>query len=182
MLPYVKASVVCQRQAGPKPAARSRYCGLPAGVAAVRRRVGWKFLVAGRADVFRDCRLAYNAMIVSLLAYAGLRPVEDRGARWGDVRDRTLRVAASKTGRVRHIDLLAPLAQDGASRVEARLGATRRHRADRPQADGRRVDRVGFGQLAQADLAAGGDQGRGNRRPAPLPAPGLVRVASALGR
>jgi integrase len=53
-----------------------------------------------------------DAMIVSLLAYAGLRPVEDRGARWGDVRDRTLRVAASKTGRVRHIDLLAPLAQD----------------------------------------------------------------------
>jgi integrase len=53
-----------------------------------------------------------DAMIVSLLAYAGLRPVEDRGARWADARDRTLRVAASKTGRVRHIDLLSPLAQD----------------------------------------------------------------------
>jgi integrase len=52
-------------------------------------------------------------MIVSLLAYAGLRPIEDRGACWGgDARDPTLRVAASKTGRVRHIDLLAPLAQD----------------------------------------------------------------------
>jgi excisionase family DNA binding protein len=37
-----------------------------------------------------------DAMIVSLLAYAGLRPVEDRGARWADARDRTLRVAASK--------------------------------------------------------------------------------------
>ena len=55
---------------------------------------------------------ARDAMIVSLLAYAGLRPVEDRGARWGAVRDRTLRVSASKTGRVRHIDLLPPVAQD----------------------------------------------------------------------
>ncbi len=53
-----------------------------------------------------------DAMIVSLLAYAGLRPVEDRGASWGDVRNRTLRVSASKTGRVRHVDLLGPLAQD----------------------------------------------------------------------
>ncbi|MBV9536717.1 MAG: site-specific integrase [Solirubrobacterales bacterium] len=53
-----------------------------------------------------------DAMIVSLLAYAGLRPAEDRSATWGDVRDRTLRVFATKTGRERHIDLLAPLAQD----------------------------------------------------------------------
>ena len=53
-----------------------------------------------------------DAMIVSLLAYGGLRPVEDRGSRWGDVRDRTLHVYATKTGRARDVDLLAPLAQD----------------------------------------------------------------------
>jgi integrase len=55
---------------------------------------------------------ARNATIVSLLAYGGLRPVEDRGSRWADVRGRTLHVVASKTGRPRDIDLIAPLAQD----------------------------------------------------------------------
>lgn len=53
-----------------------------------------------------------DAMIMSLLAYAGLRPLEDRSAHWGDLRDRTLHVYATKTGRARDIDLLAPLAQD----------------------------------------------------------------------
>jgi site-specific recombinase XerD len=53
-----------------------------------------------------------DAMIVSRLAYAGLRPIEDRGSRWGDVRGKTLHVVASKTGRARDIDLLAPLVQD----------------------------------------------------------------------
>ena len=55
---------------------------------------------------------ARNATIVSLLAYGGLRPVEDRGSSWDDVQDRTLHVVASKTGRARDIDLLAPLAHD----------------------------------------------------------------------
>jgi len=53
-----------------------------------------------------------NALIVSMLAYGGLRPIEDRGARWADLHDRTLHVFASKTGRPRDVDLLAPLAQD----------------------------------------------------------------------
>ena len=53
-----------------------------------------------------------NATIVSMLAYGGLRPVEDRGSCWDEVHDRTLHVVASKTGRARDIDLLAPLAQD----------------------------------------------------------------------
>ena len=53
-----------------------------------------------------------DRVIVSLLAYAGLRPSEDRSVRWGDVSGRSLHVFASKTGRDRDIDLLAPLAQD----------------------------------------------------------------------
>jgi integrase len=40
-----------------------------------------------------------NSTILSLLAYAGLRPSEDRGLRWGDIRGRTIHVVASKTGR-----------------------------------------------------------------------------------
>ncbi len=45
-----------------------------------------------------------------MLAYAGLRPIEDRGCTWGDLHDRTLHVFATKTGRARDIDLIAPLA------------------------------------------------------------------------
>jgi integrase len=53
-----------------------------------------------------------DAIIVSVLAYAGLRPLEDRGARWQDLGRETLHVFATKTGRERDVDLLAPLAQD----------------------------------------------------------------------
>jgi hypothetical protein len=53
-----------------------------------------------------------DAMIVSLLAYAGLRPSEDRAGRWADVHGRALHVTATKTGRGRDVDLLTPLAQD----------------------------------------------------------------------
>jgi hypothetical protein len=41
-----------------------------------------------------------------MLAYAGLRPIEDRGCTWGDLRDRTLHVFATKTGRARDVDLI----------------------------------------------------------------------------
>lgn len=53
-----------------------------------------------------------NAVIVSMLAYAGLRPSEDRGVTWADAQDRTLHVFATKTGRARDVNLIAPLAQD----------------------------------------------------------------------
>jgi integrase len=57
-----------------------------------------------------------DAMFVSLLAYAGLRPQEARALRWGHVGERTLTVHAPKTRRHRQeprsVRLLAPLAQD----------------------------------------------------------------------
>jgi integrase len=57
-----------------------------------------------------------DAMFVSLLAYAGLRPQEARALRWGHVGERTLTVQAPKTRRhrsePRSVRLLAPLAQD----------------------------------------------------------------------
>jgi integrase len=53
-----------------------------------------------------------NALIVSMLAYAGLRPIEDRACTWGDLRARTLHVFATKTGRARDVNLIALLAQD----------------------------------------------------------------------
>lgn len=60
-----------------------------------------------------NMRRPRDRMLVSLMAYAGVRPMEDRSASWGDVQNRTLRVVASKKhGHVRYVDLLAPLAQD----------------------------------------------------------------------
>lgn len=57
-----------------------------------------------------------GAIMVSLLAYAGLRPQEARGLRWEHVLDRTLVVHAPKTRRhsvkPRSVRLLAPLAHD----------------------------------------------------------------------
>ena len=59
---------------------------------------------------------ARDAMVVHLLAYAGLRPQELRVLRWAHVGDRTLTVHAPKTRRhraqPRSVRLLAPLAHD----------------------------------------------------------------------
>jgi integrase len=80
----------------------------PAEVEAIRSRL----LRAGR---HRD------ATLVSVLAYAGLRPGEALALRWGDVQERTIVVEralafgeekATKTGATRSVRLLAPLAQD----------------------------------------------------------------------
>ena len=70
---------------------------------------------------FRDRGEMRNAVLVTVLAYAGLRPGEALALRWGDVRERSLIVdkaisfgseKSTKTGGVRSVDLLAPLAAD----------------------------------------------------------------------
>ena len=53
-----------------------------------------------------------HATVVSLLAYAGLRPGELRGLRWRHVGERTLLVDAEKTGARRSVRLLTPLRAD----------------------------------------------------------------------
>jgi integrase len=53
-----------------------------------------------------------DATIVSVLAYAGLRPGELRVMRWRHVGERTLLVDAVKTGARRSVRLLAPLRGD----------------------------------------------------------------------
>jgi integrase len=67
---------------------------------------------AYEAPVGSELERHRNALIVSMLAYAGLRPIEDRGSQWEDLHERRLHVFASKTNRERNIDLLSPLAQD----------------------------------------------------------------------
>jgi integrase len=53
-----------------------------------------------------------DATILSVLAYAGLRPGELRELRWGQIGERTLSVDADKTGQRRTVRLLVPLADD----------------------------------------------------------------------
>ncbi|MGH8163603.1 MAG: tyrosine-type recombinase/integrase, partial [Rhodanobacteraceae bacterium] len=53
-----------------------------------------------------------DAILVSILAYAGVRPEEALRRCWRDARNRTLEVYADKTKRPRLVDLLAPLTQD----------------------------------------------------------------------
>jgi integrase len=62
-----------------------------------------------------------DAVFVSVLAYAGLRPGEALALTWGHVRERTIlveralalgRIKATKTGQTRTVRLLAPLAAD----------------------------------------------------------------------
>lgn len=65
-----------------------------------------------RAHMIREKRHD-DATLVSVLAYAGLRPWSEAIAlTWGDVRDKALQVYAPKTRRRRTVDLLAPLRQD----------------------------------------------------------------------
>ncbi len=64
----------------------------------------------GRVD---DRRMRQrDAVLISLLAHAGLRPQEARGLTWRNVRENTLLVDAPKTGQRRTVRLLAPLRQD----------------------------------------------------------------------
>jgi integrase len=75
---------------------------------------------AMRSDLRNTGRLR-DATLVSLLAYAGLRPSEALGLGWGDVRERIIRVEraaadgklkGTKTNTARSVRLLAPLAAD----------------------------------------------------------------------
>jgi integrase len=64
---------------------------------------------------------ARDATLISVLAYAGLRPGEALGLRWGDVREQTLLIqraislgeeSDTKTRQHRTVRLVAPLATD----------------------------------------------------------------------
>src|SRR3954471_1635326 len=60
-----------------------------------------------------------DGTLISVLAYAGLRPGEALALRWKHVGQRTISVYASKTGRRRSVRLLGPLREDLAAWREA---------------------------------------------------------------
>lgn len=92
-----------------KPRAAERRTLAPATVERLRAAVVG-LARKGRAD---DRKLRQrDAVLISLLAYAGLRPQEARGLTWGHVRENTLLIDAPKTGQRRTVRLLSPLRQD----------------------------------------------------------------------
>ena len=81
----------------------------PATIEALRARLAARTR-ADHPQASRTPLAARDAIVVSILAYAGLRPHELRGLRWRDITS-TLHVNAGKTGE-RVVRLLAPLAAD----------------------------------------------------------------------
>ena len=78
-------------------------------------------LSPGRIEAMRAALGARDATLISVLVYAGLRPGEALGLRWGDVRDQTLLMqraisigeeSDTKTRQHRTVRLVAPLATD----------------------------------------------------------------------
>jgi hypothetical protein len=135
---------------------------------------------AGRsAEELRWWR-ARNSMILSLLAYEGLRPSEDRDSRWNEMHGRQLHVIATKTNRARDVDLLAPVAQE---LTEWRLlcGRPEPKSLIVPTLDGDEWKRHDWQNWRRAGLSTGGDRRRRHRRPASLPATRQLRVAPAVG-
>lgn len=75
---------------------------------------------AMRQPMLRDGRLL-DATLISVLAYAGVRPQEARALQWGDIGPRMMRieraaagasVKTTKTGKLRTVGLVPPLAND----------------------------------------------------------------------
>jgi integrase len=69
-------------------------------------------LPPAQIEQLRQALAPRDATIVSVLAYAGLRPGELRTMRWRHVNERTLLVDAAKTGARRSVRLLAPMRGD----------------------------------------------------------------------
>jgi integrase len=68
--------------------------------------------IAGSNGLPRAALNVRDATIISVLAYAGLRPQELRALRWIHAKERTLSIGAAKTGRRRSVRLLDHLAAD----------------------------------------------------------------------
>ena len=69
-------------------------------------------LAPATIEAMRKVSIRRDATLISVLAYAGLRPQEALGLRWRDVGERTLLINAPKTGQRRNVRLLSPLRED----------------------------------------------------------------------
>ena len=137
-------------------------------------------------EAMRVAANARDAALISVLAYAGLRPQEALALQWGDVREKTLLIERAvslgeekdtKTTAHRTVRLLAPLRED---LVAWKLRSVR-PRDDAlvfPGPKGAALDEDDLRQLAQAGLRPGAQQGRSRAGDA-VRAAAQLRVAAA---
>jgi integrase len=134
-------------------------------------------------------RRALDATLVSVLAYAGLRPGEALALCWGHIGERTILVERAAALGARQGDEDGPdperpapqSSRPRSARVAVEVGSSRPGRARLPPVRRRGLDRRGLAELAAADLRAGG----GLSRPQPVPpvrSPTLVSLLFAEGR
>jgi len=127
------------------------------------RRREVKPLAPATVEVMRSAAKPRDKALISVLAYAGLRPQEALALQWGDVRDKTLLIERAlslgqekdtKTTAHRTARLLAPLRED---LVAWKLRSERpRDRAlVFPGAGWRHVDEDHLRDLAQARVRSG---------------------------
>jgi integrase len=164
---------------------RAQPCAAGAEVSRPARREV-RPLAPAIVEAMRGVSRPRDAMLISVLAYAGLRPQEALALRWADVRERTILVERAvslgeekdtKTHARRTVRLLAPLLDDLLGVADA-VRAPAGRGVGLPRARGAALVEDDLRQLAQAGVRPGGGEGR--RRPCDaVHAAALVRVAAA---
>lgn len=135
VLPFSPAEVEALRSAALAPTP----IVVPASEPGKRPRRGYSAPAPGTAYTrHRD------ATLISVMAYAGLRPHEAWILTWGDVRERTLLVFSPKTDSTRTVRLTAPLADD-LRRFRMASGRPVEASLIFPGPDGREWDKTTYG-------------------------------------
>jgi integrase len=154
--------------------------------AALPRRTEVRPLAPATIERMRAASSPRDATLISVLAYAGLRPGEALALQWRDVREQTILVERAislgeekdtKTAAHRTVRVLQPLAVD-LREWRLRSGRPLRELADLPVSDPRAVDTCGVPVVAPASLHARDRGGGARARPSVRPQ-ALVRVAAA---
>jgi hypothetical protein len=120
----------------------------------------------------------HDATLVSLLAYAGLRPEEATYAQWERLHERTLEVPRRSPSR---IGTCTCSIRSRATWPNAARLRTPAARVDHPPRARRVVGRPRLAQLAASGVRPGPGGRRQHGRHAALPAAGVLRVAPAVG-
>ena len=154
--------------------------------AALPRRTEVRPLAPATIERMRAASSPRDATLISVLAYAGLRPGEALALQWRDVREQTILVERAislgeekdtKTAAHRTVRVLQPLAVD-LREWRLRSGRPAENIADLPVSDRDALDASGVPVVAPASVQARDRGGGAGARPSVRP-PALVRVAAA---
>ena len=157
--------------------------------APTRRPAEVQALAPGTVEAMRAVSQPRDAMLLAVLAYAGLRPGEALALRWTDLRENTIlveravslgQVKGTKTGQNRTVRLLSPLAVDFREwKMRCGRPANDCPRLPRPRRSA--LERAGLPILAPPSLPPGCRPSRSGDPPAVRPAPQLRLTAAPRG-